>query len=192
MEVELRYKLPDMEKTKALLSEKGFVFKKASHQIDIYWLRTEQPDTDTCFMDGDDSIYMRLRHDVSGGKFSFNLKYINDKIEHGTLHEFEGKLADEEALKNLDAVWKKIGYKHGTVIDKAREVFVRGEFTVALDRVKDVGDFIEIEIMCRDCDALAVKDRVRAMAAELGLDPDACMPYGYVELSHWKKIGKAF
>ena len=192
MEVELRYKLPDMEKMKAMLLMMGFQEKKSSHQIDTYWLRADQADTEPCFMDGDDSIYMRLRHDVTGDKFSFNMKYINDNLEYAGMHEHEGRLPDAEAFAALDAIWQKIGFKHGTVIDKAREEFTKGEFTIALDRVKDLGDFIEIEIIANDADACAAKERVREMATLLGLDADACMRYGYIELSMWKKQGKPF
>jgi adenylate cyclase class IV len=78
------------------------------------------------------------------------------------------------------------------VIDKTRESFRRGDAGVELDTVANLGLFAEVEIMASEAEAAAALERVRVLAAELGLLADAAMPTGYVDLMAWKKMGKKF
>jgi predicted adenylyl cyclase CyaB len=194
MEVELKHKYlnPDFSALKKRLAELGFVAGKTKHQIDTYYLRDGQPDSDTNFQIGEELAYLRLRHDVIAGTFSLDLKLINNDKHLGRFPEYEAALSDLRSLEEADKILHLLGYKKGAVIDKMREILHRGETEVALDTVANLGLFVEIEIMTSEADSVAALERVRALFAELGFTSDTWMPTGYVDLMAWKKMGRKF
>jgi adenylate cyclase class 2 len=191
MEVERKYKIDGgFSVIRDRLASLGFKRKKQKHQIDTYYLLLAQDDSCTNFRLGEDSAYLRLRHDVAAETFSLDLKLANEALHSAIFGEYECALVDAESFGNADAVLRLLGYKKGCVIDKKREAWVGGDFEVALDSVAGLGDFVEVETIAPEEESSAALKRVDDMSADLGLGKDTLMHTGYVDLFAWKKKGK--
>ena len=194
MEVERKHKLPEgsFAGIKSRLAGLGFAPAGTKHQIDVYYLKSGQPDTDTHFMIGTESAYLRLRHNVETDAFSFDLKLVDERAHSGIHGEYEVALKGAPSFENCDAILKLLGFRRGCVVDKRRETFRKGEFEIALDAVEGLGEFIEIEIIADESSASAALARVDALASEFGLGEHTRMITGYVDLWAWKKAGRPF
>ena len=73
----------------------------------------------------------------------------------------------------LDQILRAEGYQIVTRVVKDRSEVKSGECTYALDNVKGLGVFLEIEIITKDTSAVgAAEVKIKSIAAELGLDDD--------------------
>jgi predicted adenylyl cyclase CyaB len=69
------------------------------------------------------------------------------------------------------------------VVDKRRELFMIGRTRVHLDEVRDLGHFLELEVVLRDGEPAADGEReARALLAALAISPDALLAPAYIDL----------
>jgi len=69
------------------------------------------------------------------------------------------------------------------VVDKRRELFMVGRTRVHLDEVRDLGHFLELEVVLRDGEAAADGEReAHALLAALVIPPDALLAPAYIDL----------
>jgi len=69
------------------------------------------------------------------------------------------------------------------VVDKRRELFMIGRTRVHLDEVRDLGHFLELEVVLRDGEPPADGEReARALLAALAISPDALLAPAYIDL----------
>ena len=160
MELELKYEV-DKDYTKNL-ENLGFIYKKEKHQIDTYYYIQK------------DKIYLRIREDLKSDKCSFDFHEVISDLE---TKETEINLSKEEADKMAYAL-KGLGYKEVCIIDKKRKVFQKEEIEIVLDDVKDLGSFLEIEIVKEKGSAEDIK-HLKEIAQSLGLNDTALRPGGY-------------
>ena len=64
---------------------------------------------------------------------------------------------------------KEMGYKPVTIVDKIRSEYKLDELTIAVDVVKDLGTFLEIEIVCNDEQKEMARKKIMSVAKGLGL-----------------------
>ena len=84
-----------------------------------------------------------------------------------------------------DTLRDALAAAHGTIgrVRKIRTLFLAGRTRVHLDRVEGLGDFLELEVVLRDGEAVA--DGVaeaHALMAQLGVADDALIDGAYLDL----------
>jgi adenylate cyclase class IV len=88
-------------------------------------------------------------------------------------------VADHVAL--VDALAESLGVR--VVVEKVRRLLVWRNVRIHLDRVADLGDFVEIEAVATTPGGLEVeRDRVEELRAVLGIADDRLVPVGYADL----------
>lgn len=81
---------------------------------------------------------------------------------------------------------------HGTGgrVRKVRTLFLVGRTRVHLDRVEGLGDFLELEVVLDDGEAVAAGvAEAHALMARLGVAPDALIEGAYVDLLRQRQAG---
>jgi predicted adenylyl cyclase CyaB len=86
--------------------------------------------------------WLRLRN--SDGKYSLNYKNWHYQPDGKTHHcdEFETHIDDLSSLQNI---FKALDIKSIAIVDKSRQIWLYQDFEIAIDKVKKLGHFIEIE-----------------------------------------------
>ncbi len=168
IETEIKIKLTDDEYEKIrLLMQKEARFVNESSQRDTYY----NPKYNSFL--GNDVIKKWLRIGERGGKLILNYKNWYDVY----CDEYEVLIDDKE---NMDRIFKALGLEIICVVDKKRETYLYlDKYEVALDRVKDLGCFIEIEVKKYDDDVMLEYDKLLKLAKNLELDLNRLDKRGY-------------
>lgn len=167
-EAELKYKADDLDKVRAALKKlNAEPFLLGNFEHDIYF---DSPDRHLKRQDQ----ALVLRHMRPSGRILWIVKGPGRDLCSATeLGEFD------KPRKMLAA----LGYDEVFQIEKHRDVFFVGPMHVTLDRIADLGNFVEVAIMTDDEAALpALKDDLAALAAKLGLEPPARITKSYREI----------
>ncbi|RDI72962.1 class IV adenylate cyclase [Halopelagius longus] len=91
------------------------------------------------------------------------------EAESKTRAEHETEVADGGTM---DAVLDGLGFEPAATVEKEREFYRVDGYTVTLDAVEGVGEFVEIEREAgSEADVESVREGAYAVARELGLDP---------------------
>lgn len=117
-----------------------------------------------------------------GGKALLNYKRFHSDRPGEFTHcdEVETEVGDAESLKKT---FSALGFRPLVTVEKERETFLVGdEFEVALDAVKELGHFIEIEALKDFGGAKEARKKVIAFAKRLGLDVSQESKRGYAYL----------
>ena len=134
MELELKYKIEEFPFE--LIETLDFVKSKESHQIDRYFI------VDKILKEK--RTYLRLRQDVLKEKFSFDLHQI---ISDLAADETEIALNSSKDILDTEKILDTLGYPFICEVDKYRIVYKKDNVSLVLDKVKNLGNFIEIEMM---------------------------------------------
>jgi adenylate cyclase, class 2 len=137
IEVEIKSRLNSFDDVRQNMAKLGVWLENSESQMDVMFGKDEFLDEEHKLKDG--SIMARIRQ--SGKKIVVCFKEVNKK--EGEL-EIEFEMPDMESAKRF---LEKIGFKEAFKIEKSRETYVYKKFKVALDMVKDLGKFIEVERM---------------------------------------------
>ncbi len=166
-EIEIRAKLLNREEVISYLSSKGIVQTYENHQIDTYY------DNPSCtFFSDPDNVYKWLRIRVESGKITLNFKHWlpEDAPIKTYCEESEFELS---SLSDMPSFLPKFGLSaHGyvpiIVVDKLRKSFMYKNCEISIDRVKDLGDYIEIEYKGTSDDVGAVQGLLKSILEEIG------------------------
>lgn len=194
-EIELRYEVLSSNGLEQFLAQLTFINKK--QVIDIY--------LDT--LDGDlvkKGIYIRKRNaktvDIKFNRacledpslpsqpyceeYSFSLPLISAELEkfNGVIQSLGLKPL---AIPNLDAFMTSNKLIDHLIIDKIRSSYKHDIFTIALDEIKELGTFLEIEIMSQSTENLEqITYDMKTILAGLHIKP---LKFGAVTLMLRKK-----
>ncbi len=118
--------------------EKNAVFQKESHQVDEYFSPSHKNFIETRPV----KEWLRLRD--SDGKYSITYKnYHYDKNGKSThCDEYETNVEDMGRLKKM---WAALNFRSLVVVDKIRRTWIYHNYEIAIDSVKNLGNFVEIE-----------------------------------------------
>ncbi|WP_254822688.1 class IV adenylate cyclase [Haloglomus halophilum] len=103
----------------------------------------------------------------------------------GPLVEAESKTRREHETEVLDddeamAILSGLGFEPAATVEKHRRFFRYEGYTVTLDRVDGLGEFVEVETEAEAVEA--AREGAIAVMAELGLDPDEQIRTSYLGL----------
>lgn len=140
-------------------------------QVDTYF---DAPDRD--FAATDEALRIR---EQSGDASTTYLTYKGPRLDDRSKsrREVETTVGDAEAAA---ALLEHLGFEPAATVRKERERFELAGYTVVLDRVRDVGEFVEVETETTDVEA--ARDGAVAVLERLDLDPDDGIRTSYLEL----------
>lgn len=144
-------------------------FLNESKQVDTYY----QSSYRRFLKDNNEIINEWLRIGIRGNKKILNYKNWYDNY----CDEYEVEIDDEN---NLDKIFKILGLENIAVVDKVRKTyFYLNKYEIALDYVKNLGYFIEIEVKNYDTSFIEEYDKLLKLAKELNLNLDNIDKRGY-------------
>jgi len=144
----------------------------AVEQVDTYF---EHPVRE--FAETDEAF--RIRRETSDGDTETRMTYKGPLIEAAskTREELETTVGDHATV---EAIFEELGFEAVETVGKHRERFEHDGYTVTLDTVDGLGEFVEVET---EADALEPARRgAVALLRELGLDPDDQIRTSYLGL----------
>ena len=174
--IEIEIKIPLDEKTFFKVKEKLekiAKFVKNSHQIDEYltpahrnFLEPEFPFEWLSIRKRDDKVVLNYKH------------YYPENVEITThCDEFETEIKN---LDQLEKIFSVLNFKKLVTVEKEREVYVyNDEFEIALDKVKELGHFMEIEAIKFFGSVEATREKLFEFAKNLGIDISKTDKRGY-------------
>jgi len=136
-EVEIRAKIDNVEEIKKKLEELGAKFFKFEKQVDRVFGHSMFMDDDNMLIEG--GLSARIRE--VDNKKALEFKEI---VRQGAGIEISSELDDvETGLK----FFEKLKFKEAFTVSKSRESYSYKDFTICLDKVDQLGNFIEVEKM---------------------------------------------
>lgn len=169
-EIEIRNKLFNEDELLNFFKDKGVKIYKQSHQVDTYFDNEEN----SFFKDINHVIdWIRLRDE--DGVLSFNYKHwLPEGAEIRTYCEEKEFIMKSKEEFNI--ILSRLGFK-GTfkpvvVVDKIRTSFMYRDCEIAIDRIKDLGTFIELEYKGKKENVLEIQnllnDVLKSLPVEIG------------------------
>ncbi|MCK5412962.1 MAG: class IV adenylate cyclase [Candidatus Pacebacteria bacterium] len=137
IEVEIRARIEGKDEFQKKLKEIGAIYNKTEKQIDRVF-------GNPMFLDSDNMI-------VEGG-LSARIREVENKktLEFKEIFRQKGGFEIETSLSEIEIGIKfleKLKFKEVFVVSKSREIYLYNNFTICIDSVDCLGDFIEIEKM---------------------------------------------
>ena len=131
IENEVKYKISGFSSIKNKLLAIGFKFSKKLSQEDYYFSPPHKN------FAGTKKYYLRVRHDNKGESFEYHVVKSNIQT-----NETGVAIKDH---KTIIKILKLLDFKLDCVVAKERLVYTRKHIEVSLDKIKNLGSFIEIE-----------------------------------------------
>jgi len=166
MEIEVKYKCKNFEKIIKIVRTMGFKLIKEKHQIDSYFFASKKSKDGTW-------DYLRIREENK--KYSFDHHRVLNDME---AEEREIKIEDKNKLIEI---MKFLGHEIICVVDKKRKEYSKNNITIVFDRIKNLGNFVEVELIGESNNKN--REIVLELAKKLGLDKkDRVEGKGYPDL----------
>lgn len=159
MEIEIKAQVDNLDSIRKRLRQLGIKMTKSVHQMDEYYSLYKRPYNK---VNRGDILRVRYNHGEREGR----LEYHTTKNKYAT-EEFEVAVGDVRELKKI---LRKMKAKREVIVNKRREYYRKGRFTITLDQVKVLGVFVEIEIQGGDTNRN--RKAVIAMFARLGISKE--------------------
>lgn len=164
IEIEIKAELKDKKFVEKKLKQLGARYIGKKHQIDYYFSPPHMSY-------GGKGLYFRIRHDSISMRS--RLEYHISKSGH-VGEEYEIDISDHRmALKILEL----LDFKPEVTIEKVRDTYQLRDVTIDLDKVKNLGNFIEIEIL--DQNPKKSEEKILEMAARLGISQREFSEHNY-------------
>jgi len=137
IEIEIQVQIENLDRLKTFLQENAN-YVSESHQIDKYY----SPRHRNFIKVRPIREWLRLRN--SSGKYSVNYKnwYYDKSGRSQYCDEYESPIQD---VKQLEKIFLALDIKPIVTVDKVRKIWTYKDYEIALDCIKGLGDFVEIE-----------------------------------------------
>ncbi len=133
MELEVKFKCGRLEPFKKRARALGFKRVSEKRQTDTYFIINEPCKDGT-------RVYLRVREDKTNKSISLDYHRVLSDLE---TQELEVEVKDKKTIINI---LKSLGYTIKTVVNKKREIYQKNNIFLTFDTIKNLGNFIEIEI----------------------------------------------
>ncbi|SFR69028.1 class IV adenylate cyclase [Halogeometricum limi] len=176
---EVEVKLPaDHETVRARLAETDAVHDARVTQVDTYY---GAPHRD--FAETDEALRLRRethRTDGEADETTTKMTYKGPLVdaESKTRTEHETAVADDESAMGI---LSGLGFDPVATVEKDRDFYSLDGYTVTLDAVTGLGEFVEVETETED-GIDAAREGAFAVLRELELDPDDQIRTSYLSL----------
>jgi len=178
-EIELKFAISSSEFQRLLaLLPKTATFVKKNSQVDTYY---NAPDHNFLApQHPHEWLSIRKR----GNKTILNFKHWHPEGQEIFTHcdEYESEVSEQ-----MEKILEELNFSRLITVEKERTVFVTGEFEIALDNVKELGYYIEIEALKLFNTIDETRAKLFEFARGLGLDVSKTDGVGYPYLLLKKK-----
>ena len=170
---EVELKLPaDHEPVRERIAEMGADRRGTVEQEDTYY---DHPVRE--FEETDEAV--RVRRESTDGETVSRVTYKGPLVEAAskTREEVETRVEDGEAM---DRVLRELGFEPAATVEKRRERFDHEGYTITLDTVAGLGEYVEVET---ESESVApAREGATDVLSELGLDPSDQIRTSYLGL----------
>jgi adenylate cyclase class 2 len=143
-------------------------------QVDTYY---DAPDRS--FAETDEALRVRVEERDGGESVRLTYKGPLIEAESKTREEHETALGDGPEMR---AILDGLGFTPAATVEKERERFEYEGYTVTLDTVDGLGEFVEVETEAEAEAVEEAREGAVAVLRELGLDPDRQVRTSYLGL----------
>lgn len=153
----------------------GFLSESTVREVDVYYQGIDRD-----FQRTDEALRLRRVERESGSENL--LTYKGPKIDPISCarRELEVALADGETT---GALLEALGFHPVFTVDKIRHTLRLGDVTLCLDQVKDLGLFLELEMLVEgDSEREAAERRLLSILEALGIEKTRLTRSSYLEL----------
>jgi adenylate cyclase class 2 len=131
------------------------------------------------FAETDEALRVRRVGGLDDGRTELTYKGPLVEAASKTREEHETAVADPEATV---ATLEALGFDPAAVVEKERERYRLDGYTVTLDTVEGLGEFVEVEREAGADEIETVREGGERLLRSLGLDPDDGIRTSYLEL----------
>ena len=173
-EVELKLRA-DHDALREELAAAGADHVDSRSQTDTYY---DAPHRE--FSETDEAL--RIRHETpENGDAVTKVTYKGPLVEaeSKTREEHETAVDSESAL---EGVLSGLGFEPAATVEKDREFYALDGYTISLDSVAGLGEFVEIEQEATESEIEAVREGAVDLLSDLGLDPSDQIRTSYLGL----------
>ena len=173
-EVELKLR-GDHESLRTRLDEAGADRVETRRQVDTYYDAPHRS-----FAETDEALRIR-REELPDGNDTTKLTYKGSLVETAskTREEHETVVGDDAALQGVLA---GLGFDPAATVEKDRTYFSLNGYTIVLDLVDGLGEFVEIEREVPESEIEPARERAIELLEQLDLDPDEQIRTSYLGL----------
>jgi len=173
-EVELKLRA-DHDSLREQLDELGAEQVDSRQQTDTYYNAPHRE-----FAETDEALRIRYEQPVDGNAVT-KLTYKGPLVEQEskTREEHETAVDDEQALTGI---LSGLGFEPAARVEKDREFYALDGYTITLDSVTDLGEFVEIEQETTAEEVESVREGAVDILSQLGLDPSEQIRTSYLGL----------
>lgn len=164
----------DHEAVEARLHELGATREASLVQRDTYY---NAPHRD--FAETDEAL--RIRRETRSGEETARVTYKGPLVERESKTREEHEVAVADGAE-MAAILDSLGFTSVETVEKERDRYALEGYTVTVDAVAGVGEFVEVETEAEEADIESARKGVYAILRELDLDPDEQLRTSYLEL----------
>ena len=163
LEVEVKIRT-DLTECRRRLSELGFSEGTTVYERDTYYngRSTDLPSEDK-------ALRIREHRDLTKGETSYVLNFKGPRLDKVTMTREETQF-EVPTFSHGDKVLRGLGFEPAGGVEKTRVHFQKEEIVCCLDKVTDLGDFLEVEILAEDEEGYRIAvGKIEALLSALGL-----------------------
>jgi adenylate cyclase class 2 len=170
-EVELKVSA-DLSTVSERLDELGATQTGDVRQVDTYY---NAPDRD--FAETDEAL--RVRRETRAGDTSARITYKGPLVddESKTREEYETGVDNGDTA---DTIFERLGFDRTATVRKDREFYRYDGYTITLDTVEGVGEFVEVETETDEDGVEDAREGAADILRTLNLDPDEQIRTSYL------------
>jgi len=171
VEVEVKFKVDDDAKIKKRLNALGAKYLKTVIEYDHYY---QHPCKN--FKESDEALRVRVYD--SKCELTYKGPRVSDKAKAR-----EEISVDVSHFEKLDMILIRLGFRRIATVIKKRSIYLLGDFKVSIDKVRDLGIFVEIEYIkpVGQQYLQEVINKLKKVAKELGVKGPSILK-SYLEL----------
>jgi adenylate cyclase class 2 len=169
MEVEIKVKLKNLNSIKNKLLKLGAKIGKSKKQLDIFY----KPKNKAWSTLEPGSYILRVR-ESNGDKFLTFKALTSIK---GAWEEYEVKI---DNIRAMQKIIERLGLIKVFSLEKVRIPGRLGKFEFNLDKVKEIGSYMEIGLI--DKDGIRAQNKIRELFSKLGVSENQLERRGYGEI----------
>lgn len=154
----------------------GFRERDKLRETDVYFNGDQNRD----FRKTDEGLRLRTCRNLITGATETLMTYKGPKtdLRSSTRKEYETTVGDLNAAQNL---LQALGFAPVYTVDKTRQTFSRGNITACLDRVENLGSYLELEILQESENQDEAVDRLLMLLDRLEISREALSRESYLE-----------
>ncbi|MEA1932679.1 MAG: class IV adenylate cyclase [Euryarchaeota archaeon] len=173
-EVELKLRA-DHDDLRERLADRGATHTASKQQTDTYYNAPHRE-----FAETDEALRIRYEQPADGEAVT-KITYKGPLVESEskTREEHETAVDDEQALTGI---LSGLGFEPAARVEKDREFYALDGYTISLDNVADLGEFVEIEREATEDEVEAVREGAVDLLSQLGFDPSEQIRTSYLGL----------